>query len=131
MEELEHAKARGAKIYAELVGYGATSDGADMVAPSGEGAVRCMKQALNEAGGHGHNAPIDYINTHGTSTPAGDITELKAIREVFGEHVPKISSTKSLRSEEHTSELQSLMRSSYAVLCLKKKITYNTLNHHQ
>src|SRR3546814_15683595 len=67
-----------------------------MVAPSGEGAVRCMKQALNEAGGHGHNAPIDYINTHGTSTPAGDITELKAIREVFGEHVPKISSTKSL-----------------------------------
>src|SRR3546814_1985416 len=98
-----------------------------MVAPSGEGAVRCMKQALNEAGGHGHNAPIDYINTHGTSTPAGDITELKAIREVFGEHVPKISSTKSLtghslgRSEEHTSELQSLMRISYAVFCLKKK----------
>src|SRR3546814_11996844 len=79
-----------------LGGYGATSDGGDRVAPSGEGAVRCMKQALNEACGHGHNAPIDYINTHGTSTPAGDITELKAIREVFGEHVPKISSTKSL-----------------------------------
>jgi 3-oxoacyl-[acyl-carrier-protein] synthase-1 len=99
MEELEHAKARGARIYAELVGYGATSDGADMVAPSGEGAVRCMKQALNEAArnGHmGHNAPVDYINTHGTSTPAGDITELNAIREVFGEAVPAISSTKSL-----------------------------------
>ena len=99
MEELEHAKARGAKIYAELVGYGATSDGADMVAPSGEGAVRCMKQALGEASrnGHmGHNAPVDYINTHGTSTPAGDITELNAIREVFGEALPAISSTKSL-----------------------------------
>jgi len=96
VEELEHAKARGAKIYAELVGYGATSDGADMVAPSGEGAVRCMQLALTEAGGHGHNAPVDYINTHGTSTPAGDITELKAIREVFGEAVPPISSTKSL-----------------------------------
>ncbi len=95
LEELEHAKARGAKIYAELVGYGATSDGADMVAPSGEGAVRCMKLALNEAN-RGHNAPVDYINTHGTSTPAGDITELKAIREVFGDAVPAISSTKSL-----------------------------------
>jgi 3-oxoacyl-[acyl-carrier-protein] synthase-1 len=95
LEELEHAKARGAKIYAELVGYGATSDGADMVAPSGEGAVRCMKLALKEAN-RGHNAPVDYINTHGTSTPAGDITELKAIREVFGEAVPAISSTKSL-----------------------------------
>src|SRR5690606_17265263 len=99
LEELEHAKARGAKIYAELVGYGATSDGADMVAPSGEGAVRCMKQALAEASRNGHmdhNAPVDYINTHGTSTPAGDITELNAIREVFGEALPAISSTKSL-----------------------------------
>jgi len=100
LEELEHAKARGAKIYAELVGYGATSDGADMVAPSGEGAVRCMQLALKEANmdtsRRGHNAPVDYINTHGTSTPAGDITELKAIREVFGEAVPAISSTKSL-----------------------------------
>lgn len=91
LEELEHAKARGAKIYAELVGYGATSDGADMVQPSGEGAIRCMKQAL-----HGVNTPIDYINTHGTSTPAGDIRELEAIREVFGPRIPPISSTKSL-----------------------------------
>ncbi|HEX6958743.1 MAG TPA: beta-ketoacyl-ACP synthase I [Ferrovibrio sp.] len=98
LEELEHAKARGAKIYAELVGYGATSDGYDMVAPSGEGGARCMKLALNDAGrlAPGHNAPIDYINTHGTSTPAGDITELNAIREVFGEELPAISSTKSL-----------------------------------
>ena len=91
LEELEHARKRGAKIYAEVVGYGATSDGADMVAPSGEGAVRCMRQALATVKG-----PIDYINTHGTSTPAGDIVELNAIREVFGETVPPISSTKSL-----------------------------------
>ncbi len=91
LEELEHAKARGAKIYAEVVGYGATSDGADMVAPSGEGAVRCMQIALSTVDG-----PIDYINAHGTSTPAGDITELKAIREVFGDRLPAISSTKSL-----------------------------------
>ena len=93
LEELEHARARGAKIYAELVGYGATSDGHDMVAPSGEGAVRCMRQALATLDG-----PVDYINAHGTSTPAGDITELKAVREAFegaGE-VPVIGSTKSL-----------------------------------
>ncbi len=91
LEELEHARARGARIYAEVVGYGATSDGADMVAPSGEGAVRCMRIALE-----GVEGPIDYINAHGTSTPAGDITELKAIREVFGDRLPAISSTKSL-----------------------------------
>lgn len=91
LEELEHALKRGAPIYAELVGYGITSDGADMVAPSGEGAVRCMKQALSTAAG-----PVDYINAHGTSTPAGDVTELKAIKEVFGNEVPPISSTKSL-----------------------------------
>jgi 3-oxoacyl-[acyl-carrier-protein] synthase-1 len=91
LEELEHAKARGAKIYAEIVGYGATSDGANMVAPSGEGAVRCMQQALETV-----NAPIDYINTHGTSTPAGDIAELDAIREAFGGKVPPFSSSKSL-----------------------------------
>ncbi|MEE4280146.1 MAG: beta-ketoacyl-ACP synthase I [Halieaceae bacterium] len=91
LEALEVAKARGAKIYAELVGYGATSDGYDMVAPSGEGAVRCMRQALATVDG-----PIDYINAHGTSTPAGDIQELKAVREVFGEAVPAIGSTKSL-----------------------------------
>jgi len=91
VEELEHAKARGAKIYAELVGYGATSDGADMVAPSGEGAVRCMQLATATV-----DAPIDYINTHGTSTPVGDTKELEAIREVFGENVPRFGSSKSM-----------------------------------
>jgi 3-oxoacyl-[acyl-carrier-protein] synthase-1 len=91
LEELEHAKARGAKIYAELVGYGATSDGYDMVAPSGEGAVRCMQQAMATVDG-----PIDYINSHGTSTPAGDIQELKAMKETFGSNMPPVSSTKSL-----------------------------------
>ncbi len=91
LEELEHAKARGAKIYAELVGYGATSDGADMVAPSGEGAVRCMRQALATA-----NGPVQYVNAHGTSTPVGDVTEIAAMREVFGDAMPYINSTKSL-----------------------------------
>ena len=91
MEELEHARNRGARIYAEIVGYGATSDGFDMVAPSGEGAVRCMQQALATI-----NAPIDYINAHGTSTPAGDVKELEAVREVFGAEIPPVSSTKSL-----------------------------------
>jgi len=91
LEELEAAKARGAKIYAEIDGYGATSDGGDMVAPNGEGAVRCMNMAMETAGG-----PIDYINTHGTSTPVGDIVELQAIREVFGQDVPALSSSKAL-----------------------------------
>jgi 3-oxoacyl-[acyl-carrier-protein] synthase-1 len=91
LEELEHAKARGARIYAEVVGYGATSDGHDMVAPSGEGAARCMRQALA-----GTEGPVDYINAHGTSTPVGDVAELKAIREVFGDDLPAIGSTKSL-----------------------------------
>ncbi|MCH7506111.1 MAG: beta-ketoacyl-ACP synthase I [Proteobacteria bacterium] len=91
LEELEHAKARGAKIYAEIIGYGATSDGANMVAPSGEGAVRCMQQAIATV-----DAPIDYINTHGTSTPVGDIAELDAMREVFNGKVPPFSSSKSL-----------------------------------
>jgi len=91
LEEYEHAKAREAKIYGELTGYGATSDGYDMVAPSGEGAVRCMKMSLKTT----RNA-IDYINTHGTSTPVGDITELNAIKETFQNKIPKISSTKSL-----------------------------------
>tara|TARA_R110002124_G_scaffold26361_7_gene94875 strand:+ start:2832 stop:4028 length:1197 start_codon:yes stop_codon:yes gene_type:complete len=92
LEELERAQARGAKIYGEVVGYGATSDGVDMVAPSGEGAMRCMRLATAGLG----NTKVDYINAHGTSTPAGDMTELKAIQEVFGAHKPKISSTKSL-----------------------------------
>jgi 3-oxoacyl-[acyl-carrier-protein] synthase-1 len=91
LEELEHARARGARILAELVGYGATSDGADMVQPSGEGAARCMRLALQ-----GVTRPIDYLNTHGTSTPVGDLKELEAVREVFGGASPPISSTKSL-----------------------------------
>jgi 3-oxoacyl-[acyl-carrier-protein] synthase-1 len=91
LEELEHAKARGAKIYAEVAGYGATSDGYDMVAPSGEGAVRCMKMALETC-----KAPIDYINPHATATPVGDLKEIEAIRAVFGDKCPPISATKSL-----------------------------------
>lgn len=91
VEELEHALARGAHIYAEIVGYGATSDGYDMVAPSGEGAVRCMKQAMQ-----GLDAPIDYLNTHGTSTPVGDVKELGAIQELFGDNSPAISATKAM-----------------------------------
>ena len=91
LEEYQHAKARGARIYAELVGYGATSDGYDMVAPSGEGAQRCMRMALENVKG-----PLDYINTHGTSTPAGDITELEGIKAVLGDDLPPIGSTKSL-----------------------------------
>ena len=91
VEELEHALARGAKIYAEIVGYGATSDGYDMVAPSGEGAIRCMQMALSTVEG-----PIDYLNTHGTSTPVGDEMEMNGVRAVFGDNAPAISSTKSL-----------------------------------
>jgi 3-oxoacyl-[acyl-carrier-protein] synthase-1 len=91
LEALEYAKARGAKIYAELVGYGATSDGYDMVAPSGEGAVRCMRQAIATV-----KAPIDYVNAHGTATEVGDVTEIRAMREVFGKKMPPVNSTKSL-----------------------------------
>jgi 3-oxoacyl-[acyl-carrier-protein] synthase-1 len=91
VESLEHAQARGARILAEIVGYGATSDGADMVAPSGEGAARCMRQALATV-----DSPIDYINTHGTSTPVGDVAELGALKEVFAANMPPFSSTKSL-----------------------------------
>ncbi|MDP4547275.1 beta-ketoacyl-ACP synthase I [Marinobacter sp. MDS2] len=91
LEALEHAEARGATILAELVGFGATSDGADMVAPSGEGAIRCMQQAMANVDGE-----INYINTHGTSTPAGDITELQALRKTFGDNIPPLSSTKPL-----------------------------------
>ena len=91
LEALEHAQARGARIHAEVLGYGATSDGHDMVAPSGEGAVRCMRLALQ-----GVSEPVDYLNTHGTSTPLGDLVELRAVRETFGDELPALSSTKSL-----------------------------------
>ena len=112
LEELEHAKARGAKIYAEIVGYGATSDGYDMVAPSGEGAMRCMRQALV-----GVNGPVDYINTHGTSTPVGDSKEMGAIREVFGDAIPHISSTKSLTG--HSLGAAGVQESIYSILMMQ------------
>jgi 3-oxoacyl-[acyl-carrier-protein] synthase-1 len=112
LEELEHAKARGAKIYAEVVGYGATSDGYDMVAPSGEGAVRCMRQALATV-----SSPVDYINTHGTSTPVGDSREMGAIREVFGEKMPFITSTKSLTG--HSLGAAGVQESIYSILMMQ------------
>ena len=96
LEELEHAKARGARIYGEVAGYGATSDGFDMVAPSGEGAVRCMQQALKGLDGKGIGGKVDYINPHGTGTPIGDLREIEAIRKVFNGDVPNIAATKSL-----------------------------------
>jgi 3-oxoacyl-[acyl-carrier-protein] synthase-1 len=111
LEELEHAKARGARIFAEIVGYGATSDGYDMVAPSGEGAVRCMRQALSTVSG-----PVDYINTHGTSTPVGDSKEMGAIREVFGDRMPHISSTKSLTG--HSLGAAGVQESIYSILMM-------------
>ncbi|WP_081157814.1 beta-ketoacyl-ACP synthase I [Ensifer aridi] len=112
LEELERAKARGAKIYAEIVGYGATSDGYDMVAPSGEGAVRCMRQALSTVKGE-----VDYINTHGTSTPVGDSKEIGAIREVFGERMPHIQSTKSLTG--HSLGAAGVQESIYGLLMMQ------------
>merc|ERR1712185_613175 len=114
LEEYEHAKARGAKIYGELTGYGATSDGYDMVAPSGEGAVRCMQMALATS-----KNKINYINTHGTSTPVGDITELKAVGEVFKEDKPKISSTKSLAG--HSLGATSVHEAVYCLIMMKNK----------
>lgn len=112
IESLDHALARGAKIYAELVGYGATSDGYDMVAPSGEGAVRCMRQAMATVAGD-----IDYINSHGTSTPVGDLAELKAVKEVFGDKVPAISSTKSLTG--HSLGATGVQEAIYSLLMMK------------
>jgi 3-oxoacyl-[acyl-carrier-protein] synthase-1 len=112
LEEFEHARKRGARIIAELVGYGATSDGYNMVAPSGEGAVRCMHQALETV-----NTPIDYLNTHGTSTPVGDLVELEALKEVFGDAVPPFSSTKSLAG--HSLGATSVHEAIYSLLMLE------------
>ena len=112
LEDWDHAVARGARIHAELVGYGVTSDGADMVAPSGEGAVRCMQMALA-----GLDRPVDYLNTHGTSTPLGDITELNAVREVFGAKVPPLSSTKALSG--HSLGAASVHEAIYSLLMLR------------
>ena len=114
LEELEHAKARGAKIYAELTGYGATSDGYDMVAPSGEGAARCMNMALKTT-----KNKVDYINSHGTSTPVGDVKELEAIKSVFKDNIPKISSTKSLTG--HSLGATSVQEAVYCLLMMKNK----------
>ncbi len=121
LEEYEHAKARGAKIYAEITGYGATSDGYDMVAPSGEGAVRCMQMALKTA-----KNKIDYINTHGTSTPVGDITELKSVGETFKDKIPKISSTKSLSG--HPLGAASVHEAIYCLIMMKNNFIAASAN---
>ncbi|MEY4193915.1 MAG: hypothetical protein RLZZ226_283 [Pseudomonadota bacterium] len=121
MEELEHARARGAKIYAELVGYGATSDGYDMVQPSGEGAVRCMKMAMQNV-----SETIDYINAHGTSTPVGDIRELQSVREVFGDNVPRISSTKSVTG--HALGAAGVHEAIYSLLMMQGKFIAASAN---
>ena len=124
LEEYEHAKARGAKIYAEITGYGATSDGFDMVAPSGEGAVRCMNMALSTA-----KNKIKYINTHGTSTPVGDITELRAVGETFKDQIPKISSTKSLSG--HPLGAASVHEAIYCLIMMKNNFITGSANIHE
>ncbi|ATO33920.1 3-oxoacyl-[acyl-carrier-protein] synthase 1 [Dickeya dianthicola] len=121
VEELEHALARGAHIYAEVVGYGATSDGADMVAPSGEGAARCMKLALQDV-----DTPVDYINTHGTSTPVGDVKELWAIRQVFGDNVPPISATKAMTG--HSLGAAGVQEAIYTLLMLEHGFIAPSIN---
>ena len=121
LEEYEHAKARGAKIYAELTGYGATSDGYDMVQPSGEGAARCMKMALKTT-----KNKVDYINSHGTSTPVGDIKELEAIETIFKQNIPKISSTKSLTG--HSLGATSVQEAIYCLLMMKNKFISSSTN---
>lgn len=124
LEELEHAVSRGAKIYAELAGYGATSDGYDMVQPSGEGAIRCMQQALATV-----NGKIDYINAHGTSTPVGDTAELEAIREVFGDDAPKVSSTKSLTG--HALGAAGVNEAIYSLLMMERNFIAESVNIEQ
>jgi 3-oxoacyl-[acyl-carrier-protein] synthase I len=121
LEELEHAKARGAKIYAEVAGYGATSDGYDMVAPSGEGAVRCMNMALENV-----KASVDYINPHATSTPIGDIKEIEAIREVFGSKCPPISATKSLTG--HSLGATGVQEAVYSLLMMQNGFICESAN---
>ena len=121
LEELEHAKARGAKIYAEVAGYGATSDGYDMVQPSGEGAVRCMQMAMSTL-----DRPVDYINTHGTSTPVGDTKELAAIRETFGDRIPPFSSTKSLTG--HSLGATGVQESIYSLIMMKENFLTASAN---
>jgi 3-oxoacyl-[acyl-carrier-protein] synthase-1 len=132
LEELEVARARGAKIYAEVIGYGATSDGADMVAPSGEGALRCMRLALEGfPDAARRNMPVNYINSHGTSTPVGDITELDAIRTVFGDKLPPhvlpvVSSTKSLAG--HSQGATGAHEAIYSLLMMKEDFVAASAN---
>jgi 3-oxoacyl-[acyl-carrier-protein] synthase-1 len=121
IEDYEHAKARGAKIYAEITGYGATSDGYDMVQPSGDGAVRCMRQALKNVKGN-----IDYLNAHGTSTPIGDIRELEAIKEVFKDNIPFLSSTKSLTG--HSLGATGVHEAIYSLLMLENNFIAGSAN---
>nr|WP_321270126.1 beta-ketoacyl-ACP synthase I [uncultured Tolumonas sp.] len=121
VEELEHALARGAHIYAEITGYGATSDGYDMVAPSGEGAVRCMQQAMSTVA-----APIDYLNTHGTSTPVGDVKELEAIHNVFGDKAPKISATKAMSG--HALGAAGVHEAIYSLLMMENNFIAPSIN---
>ena len=121
VEELEHALARGAHIYAEITGYGATSDGYDMVAPSGEGAVRCMQQAMSTVA-----APIDYLNTHGTSTPVGDVKELEAIHAVFGDKAPKISATKAMSG--HALGAAGVHEAIYSLLMMENNFIAPSIN---
>src|SRR6266403_3694852 len=121
LEELDHAKARGARIYAEVAGYGATSDGFDMVAPSGEGAARCMRMALKDV-----KAPIDYINPHATSTPIGDVKEIEAIREVFGSKCPPISATKSLTG--HSLGATGVQEAIYSMLMMQNGFICESAN---
>ncbi len=121
VEELEHALARGAHIYAELVGYGATSDGYDMVAPSGEGAVRCMQQAMQ-----GVEGKVDYLNTHGTSTPVGDVKELGAIQELFGEDSPAISATKAMTG--HALGAAGVHEAIYSILMMENSFVAPSIN---
>lgn len=124
LEEYEHAKARGAKIYGELVGYGATSDGADMVAPSGEGAIRCMQMALATV-----DSPVDYINAHGTSTPVGDVAEIGAVKEVFGGNMPVVGSTKSLTG--HSLGAAGVQEAIYSLLMLQNDFVAESINIQQ
>jgi len=121
LEELEHAKARGARIYAEVTGYGATSDGHDMVAPSGEGAIRCMQQALSTV-----DTPIDYINTHGTSTPVGDVAETGAIKETFGDKIPPFSSSKSLAG--HSLGAAGVQEAIYCMIMMENNFIQGSVN---
>ena len=121
VEELEHALARGAHIYAEIVGYGATSDGFDMVAPSGEGAVRCMQQAME-----GVEGEVDYLNTHGTSTPVGDVKELGAIQEVFGAKSPAISATKAMTG--HALGAAGVHEAIYSILMMENNFVAPSVN---